>query len=147
MEKLNRDDYFVIHTRMSSGFECLIPARGFNLKSWLAFEDKLGATYTYEKVNEKVYQHLILGDPDCPLSVPADAESKTSTKPTTSSVKAKPSTKTATKKPSPTKPSATPAKKTTAKKVSSSKTKPKPSTGSRTRKTNEPSKPTRVRKA
>ena len=147
MQKLNRDDYFVIHTRMSSGFECLIPARGFNLKSWLAFEDKLGATYTYEKVTEKVYQHLTLGDPDCPLPVPADVESKTSTKPSTSSAKAKPSAKTATKKPSATKPSVAAAKKTTAKKVSSSKTKPKPSTGSTRKKTDDPSKPTRVRKA
>lgn len=130
MEKLNRDDYFVIHVTMSSGFECMIPARGFNLKSWLAFEDRLGSKYTYTKIPEKVYQHLIMGDPDCPLSVHADAELKTSTKPTTSSVKAKPATKKAIKKPSPTKPSAVPAKKSTTKKVLPSKTKAKPLPGS-----------------
>jgi hypothetical protein len=62
-EKVNRDDYFVIFTTMPSGFECKIPARGYNLKSWLAFEDRLGSTYYYERTTQEVYNHLVFGDP------------------------------------------------------------------------------------
>jgi hypothetical protein len=64
MTKIERDAYFVIHTTMPSGFECKIPARGYNLKSWLAFEDKLRATYYYEQTTKEVYDHLVFGDPE-----------------------------------------------------------------------------------
>jgi hypothetical protein len=64
MTKVERDAYFVIHTTMPSGFECKIPARGYNLKSWLAFEDKLNATYYYEQTTKAVYEHLVFGDPN-----------------------------------------------------------------------------------
>ena len=52
---------------MQSGFECLIPARGYNLKSWLAFEERLGAKYEYDEITEQAYIHLMLGDPNDPL--------------------------------------------------------------------------------
>jgi hypothetical protein len=64
---VRRDAYFCIHTTMQSGFECLIPARGYNLKSWLAFEDRLGAKYDYDEITEQAYIHLVLGDPNDPL--------------------------------------------------------------------------------
>lgn len=61
---IKRDDYFVIFVTMPSGFECKIPARGYNLKSWCAFEDKLNATYYYEQTTKEVYEHLVFGDPN-----------------------------------------------------------------------------------
>jgi|688.fasta_scaffold86155_2 hypothetical protein len=66
-DTVRRDAYFCIHTTMQSGFECLIPARGYNLKSWLAFEDRLGAKYEYDEITEQAYIHLMLGDPNDPL--------------------------------------------------------------------------------
>lgn len=64
---VRRDAYFCIHTTMQSGFECLIPARGYSLKSWLAFEERLGAKYEYDEITEQAYIHLILGDPNDPF--------------------------------------------------------------------------------
>ena len=61
--KTNRDDYFVIYVTTPTGFECKIPARGYNLKSWLAFEDNLKNTYYYEHTTKEVYEHLVFGDP------------------------------------------------------------------------------------
>lgn len=62
--KVNRDDYFVLHVTMPSGFEFKIPARGYNLKSWLAFEERLESTVIVEQTNASVYEHLIFGDPN-----------------------------------------------------------------------------------
>jgi len=62
--KVNRDDYFVLHVTVPSGFEYKIPARGYNLKSWLAFEERLGSTVVVEQTNSSVYEHLIFGDPN-----------------------------------------------------------------------------------
>ena len=86
-QPVKRDDYLVIYTTMASGFECKIPARGYNLKSWLAFEDKLGSTYYYEHTTKQVYEHLVFGDPgavidteeECQSSQAAGTKSKTST--------------------------------------------------------------------
>ena len=66
-DRVRRDAYFCIHTTMQSGFECLIPARGYSLKSWLAFEERLGAKYEYDEITEQAYIHLMLGDPNDPL--------------------------------------------------------------------------------
>jgi hypothetical protein len=63
-DRVRRDAYFCIHTTMQSGFECLIPARGYSLKSWLAFEDRLSAKYEYDEITEQAYIHLLLGDPN-----------------------------------------------------------------------------------
>ena len=65
---VNRDAFFAIHVTMASGFTFIIPARGYNLKSWLTFEDRLGgSSYNYEETTERVYMHLIAGDPYLPL--------------------------------------------------------------------------------
>ena len=77
-QKTNRDDYFVIHSTMPSGFECKIPARGYNLKSWLAFEDKLNATYYYEQTTKAVYEHLVFGDPNAVIDTEDDDEPRAS---------------------------------------------------------------------
>ena len=78
MTTVERDAYFVIHTTMRSGFECKIPARGYNLKSWLAFEDKLGSTYYYEQTTKEVYEHLVFGDPNAILDTEDDDERRVS---------------------------------------------------------------------
>ena len=66
-QRINRDAYYVIHTKMPSGFEFKIPARGYNLKSWLDFESKLECECYYEQTSKAVYDHLVYGDPDTPL--------------------------------------------------------------------------------
>ena len=129
MSKVERDGYYVIYATMPSGFECKIPARGYNLKSWLAFEEKLGNKYYYERTTEDVYKHLVFGDPEgiiedegekCQLSQAAAVKSKTSTKRVTSPSKVKPAAKKVTRTRSTTKPSVKPARKTTPKKAPSS---------------------------
>ncbi len=136
MTKVDRDAYFVIYATMRSGFECKIPARGYNLKSWLAFEEKLGNTYYYEQTTEDVYKHLVFGDPEgiiedegekCQLSPAAGTKSKTSTTASTSPRKRGVSTKKVGTKPSTTKASVKRATKTTKPKApSSTPTKKKP---------------------
>ena len=130
-----RDKFFVMHVTLPSGFELKIPCRGYNLKSWKEFEDRLGGKYEVEEINERIYNHLMLGDPDECLSEPvADTKSKKSKTPTPSPRKSGTSTKKAGVKPSPTKASAKTATKTTRKTTPSSKAKPKSSTGSPARK-------------
>ena len=131
-----RDKFFVMHVTLPSGFELKVPCRGYNLKSWKAFEDRLGANYDVEEINERIYNHLMLGDPDECLSEPvADTKPKSSKSATKLPRKSGPSTKTVGKKPSATKASVKTATKVTRKPTPSSSPKPKSSTGSRTRKT------------
>ena len=73
--KVNRDDYYVLHVTMETGFEFKIPARGWNLKSWLAFEEKLRSEVVYEKTSQAVYDHLIYGDPSVPLVIEEETPS------------------------------------------------------------------------
>lgn len=131
-EKVVRDAYYVIHTKMPSGFECKIPARGYNLKSWLEFETRLGSTFYYERTTEAVYNHLVFGDPNaiiedegCQSPVLADTKSKTSTKRSPAPRKTRASTKTVGKEQSTTRRSVKPATKSTKKQTSSSTTKRK----------------------
>jgi hypothetical protein len=76
--KTNRDDYFVIYVTMPTGFECKVPARGYNLKSWLAFEDNLKNTYYYEHTTKEVYEHLVFGDPTGIIDMEDDDEPRAS---------------------------------------------------------------------
>jgi len=131
MSAITRDGYYVIHTKMPSGFEFKIPARGYNLKSWLDFEARLECECYYEQTSQAVYDHLIMGDPSCPLSSAVDTPNPTPKKATRSSPKEKPVASKAIKKPSSTKPSAKTVKKPTVKKASSSPAKKKATAGSR----------------
>lgn len=123
---IKRDDYIFLDVTWKTGFKHIVPCRGFNLTSQVKFSSTLEyvSDVTYRVVTEKQYMELLWPSP-----VPADAESKTSTKPTTSSAKAKPLAKKATPKPSATKPSAKTVSKNTKKQVSSSKAKKTPSVG------------------
>lgn len=40
-EKVEYDGYYLIDVKTTNGHEFVIPARGYNLKSWLAFEKSL----------------------------------------------------------------------------------------------------------
>jgi hypothetical protein len=65
---VHRDAFFAIHVTMNSGYSFIIPARGYTLKSWITFQDRLSSsTYNYEEITERVYKHLIAGDPYTPL--------------------------------------------------------------------------------
>jgi hypothetical protein len=76
--QVKRDDYLVIYVTTPTGFECKIPARGYNLKSWLAFEDNLKNTYYYEHTTKAVYEHLVFGDPTGIIDTEDDDEPRAS---------------------------------------------------------------------
>jgi hypothetical protein len=76
--QVKRDDYLVIYVTTPTGFECKVPARGYNLKSWLAFEDNLKNTYYYEHTTKEVYEHLVFGDPTGIIDTEDDDERRTS---------------------------------------------------------------------
>jgi hypothetical protein len=102
-QRINRDAYYVIHVTMPSGFEFKIPARGYNLKSWLNFEAKLEAECYFEETSRTVYEHLVMGDPANPLfekDTPTEAvpEVKKASK-TVATPKRKPAVKKAPKTP------------------------------------------------
>jgi hypothetical protein len=49
------DGYYLIDTVSRSGHRAVIPARGYNLRSWLNFEHSLNSTTEYRVVTEKEY--------------------------------------------------------------------------------------------
>jgi hypothetical protein len=52
-EKVEYDGYYFIDVVAKGGYKMCVPARGFNLKSWLNFEKSLGSTCVYRTVTEK----------------------------------------------------------------------------------------------
>lgn len=49
------DGYYFVDAVTRDGFQLTIPARGYNLRSWLNFEQSLGAKVSYRAVSEKVW--------------------------------------------------------------------------------------------
>ena len=123
---IKRDDYIFLNVTWETGFKHIVPCRGFNVQSQMKFSASLDYVkdVTYRVVTEKEYMELLWVS-----SVPVAVESTTLTTQATSSAKAKPLAKKATKKPSATKPSAKTVSKNTKKQASSSATKKKPSVG------------------
>ena len=140
----NRDKYYFIDVTWKGGFKHIVPCRGYNLKSQLAFNDSIFwiESHSHYEVTKEQYEEYIWGSTSL-----ADTEKTTSTNTTKSSRKKATSTKTAGRKPSGTKSSVKNAETSTKKKVSSSKQKKTPSSGSEQRKKNEHSKSKPVRKA
>ena len=140
----NRDKYFFIDVIWKGGFKHIVPCRGFNLKSQLAFNDSIFwiESHSHYEVTKEQYEEYLWGSGSL-----ADTEKTTSTTTTKSRRKAATSAKTVGKKQSATKSSVKPATKTTKKKAASSTVKKKPSDGSNQRKKNEHSKSKPVRKA
>lgn len=60
-DKVNRDAYFRIDVEMGD-FKHSIPARGYNLKSWLDFHKSLGHHVTkvsYKETSQKEYDKMM----------------------------------------------------------------------------------------
>lgn len=49
------DGYYFVDVVARDGFRLTIPARGYNLRSWILFEQSLGAQVEYRAVTEKVW--------------------------------------------------------------------------------------------
>jgi hypothetical protein len=54
-EKIDYDGYYFIDAVAKDGYKMTIPARGYNLKSWINFEKSLGSTAEYRAVDEKTW--------------------------------------------------------------------------------------------
>jgi hypothetical protein len=52
------DGYYLIDVVARNGFCLTIPARGYDLKSWLNFERGLGSTVEYRAVSEQEWTRL-----------------------------------------------------------------------------------------
>jgi hypothetical protein len=85
------DGYYLIDAVSRSGHRAVIPARGYNLRSWLNFEHSLNSTTEYRAVTEKEYMtHHWSGTPYVEDEPAPKKTAKTA---------AKPAVKKATKKP------------------------------------------------
>jgi hypothetical protein len=56
--KVEYDGYYLIDVVARNGFCLTIPARGYDLKSWLNFERGLGSTVEYRAVSEQEWTRL-----------------------------------------------------------------------------------------
>lgn len=63
IDKVNRNDYFEISVEMQDGFKFKVPARGYNLKSLLEFEQSLGCVkkYSHKQIDQAKYEKMIYG--------------------------------------------------------------------------------------
>ena len=52
-QSVEYDGYYFVDVVAKSGHKMTIPARGYNLKSWLNFEKSLGSICEYRLVTEK----------------------------------------------------------------------------------------------
>jgi hypothetical protein len=56
--KVEYDGYYLIDVVARNGFQVTIPARGYDLKSWLNFERNLGSTVEYRAVDQQEWMKL-----------------------------------------------------------------------------------------
>jgi hypothetical protein len=49
------DGYYFVDVVSRDGFRLTIPARGYNLRSWINFEKSMGSQVEYRAVSEKVW--------------------------------------------------------------------------------------------
>lgn len=65
MEKktVKSDAFFLITVKWKGGFKHKVACRGYNLKSWMDFEDSLEYvdSYNYVETTEEVYNKLVFG--------------------------------------------------------------------------------------
>jgi hypothetical protein len=54
-EPVEYDGYYFVDAVAKDGYKMTIPARGYNLRSWINFEKSLGCTVEYRVVTEKVW--------------------------------------------------------------------------------------------
>jgi hypothetical protein len=53
--KIAANSYFMVIATMGNGKQFKIPARGYNLYSWLDFEESLGLPHSYVEVPKEEY--------------------------------------------------------------------------------------------
>ena len=54
-QPIEYDGYYFVDVVTRDGFRLTIPARGYNLRSWINFEQNLGAQVEYRAVSEKIW--------------------------------------------------------------------------------------------
>jgi hypothetical protein len=54
-ESVEYDGYYFVDVVAKNGHKLTIPARGYNLRSWINFEKSLGSTVEYRAVDEKTW--------------------------------------------------------------------------------------------
>jgi hypothetical protein len=54
-QPIEYDGYYFVDVVTRDGFRLTIPARGYNLRSWINFEQSLGAQVEYRAVTEKIW--------------------------------------------------------------------------------------------
>jgi len=65
IERILKDGYYQISVKLEDGFRFKIPARGFNLKSLLEFEQSLDSVteHSFREITLKEYDKMIHGTP------------------------------------------------------------------------------------
>jgi hypothetical protein len=65
VERILKDGYYQISVKLEDGFRFKIPARGFNLKSLLEFEQSLDSVteHSFKEITLKEYDKMIHGTP------------------------------------------------------------------------------------
>lgn len=64
MSLVKRYDYIQIDVTYITGFKFSIPARGYNLKSWIEFQESLSSVkkHTYKIITKEEYDKLFYGE-------------------------------------------------------------------------------------
>ena len=62
-KKISRDGYYQISVLLEDGFKFKVPARGYNLKSLLEFEQSLDSVkeHSFKEITKKDYEKMTVG--------------------------------------------------------------------------------------
>ena len=62
-KKISRDGYYQISVILEDGFKFKVPARGYNLKSLLEFEQSLDSVkeHSFKEITKKDYEKMTVG--------------------------------------------------------------------------------------
>ena len=61
--KITKDGYYQISVKLEDGFRFKIPARGYNLKSLLEFEQSLDSVkeHSFKEITKKEFEKMTIG--------------------------------------------------------------------------------------
>jgi hypothetical protein len=62
-KKISRDGYYQISVILEDGFKFKVPARGYNLKSLLEFEQSLDSVkeHSFKEITKKEFEKMTVG--------------------------------------------------------------------------------------
>ena len=62
-KKISRDGYYQISVLLEDGFKFKVPARGYNLKSLLEFEQSLDSVkeHSFKEITKKEFEKMTVG--------------------------------------------------------------------------------------